>query len=113
MRTANGGSPRERRRLVASTVEVLLGVAAEPGHRVSAPRFVAPETFDRLIAPVFLEALPAHVRKTGARLLEFFATYLPVEERDAERPAAPGQLGCMELPDQRESLANNLHFWAD
>jgi nucleoside-diphosphate-sugar epimerase len=98
---------------LAATVEVLLGVAAETGSPVSAPRFVDPETFDRLIAPVFMEALPAHVRKTVTRLLDFFAAYLALEEAMPSDLPRLAELGVMRLPDSRESLRQSLRFWIE
>jgi nucleoside-diphosphate-sugar epimerase len=97
---------------LAATVDVLLGVAAETGAPVSAPRFVDPETFDRLIAPVFMHALPAHVRKTVTRLLDFFAAYLALEEAMPSDLPRLAEIGVMTLPDSRDSLRQSLRFWA-
>ena len=98
---------------LADTVEVLLGVAAETGSPVSAPRFVDPETFDRLIAPVFMEALPAHVRKTVTRLLDFFAAYLALESAMPSDLPRLAEMGVMTLPDSCESLRHSLRFWVE
>jgi hypothetical protein len=76
------------------------------------PRFVPPDMFDRLIGPVFLDALPVRIRRNVVRMLEFFATYL----RSGEiKPSSLDQLvslGVRPLPDQRESLRNNVKYWA-
>jgi nucleoside-diphosphate-sugar epimerase len=93
---------------VAVAVEVGRGL----GVRVDVPRFVPPEMFDRLIGPVFLDALPGRVRRNVLRMLEFFATYL---QSGQTRPSSLDQLaalGARPLPDPRESLRNSLRYWA-
>ena len=94
---------------------VALGVefARGLGVRVDAPRFVPPDLFDRLIGPVFLEALPAKIRANVVRMLEFFTTYL---QSGQTKPSSLDQLvalGARPLPDQRESLRNSLRYWAE
>jgi hypothetical protein len=76
------------------------------------PRFVPPDLFDRLIGPVFLDALPARIRRNVVRMLEFFRTYL---QDGATKPSSLEQLaplGVSPLPDQRESLRNSVRYWA-
>jgi hypothetical protein len=76
------------------------------------PRFVPPDMFDRLIGPVFLDALPAKIRRNVVRMLEFFTTYLQSGET---KPSSLDQLaafGVSPLPDQRESLRNSVRYWA-
>jgi hypothetical protein len=76
------------------------------------PRFVPPEMFDRLIGPVFLDALPVRIRRNVLRMLEFFATYL---QSGQVKPSSLDQivaLGARPLPDQRDSLRNSLRYWA-
>jgi nucleoside-diphosphate-sugar epimerase len=82
------------------------------GVSIDMPRFVPPEMFDRLIGPVFLEALPGKIRRNVLRMLEFFTTYL---QSGQTKPSSLNQLvalGARPLPDQRESLRNNLQYWA-
>ena len=93
---------------VAVAVEVGRGL----GVGVDVPRFVPPEVFDRLIGPVFLEALPARIRRNVVRMREFFTTYL---QGGQVKPSSLDQLavfGAGPLPDQRESLRNSLRYWA-
>jgi nucleoside-diphosphate-sugar epimerase len=93
---------------VAFVVEFARGL----GVSVDMPRFVPPEMFDRLIGPVFLEALPVKIRRNVVRMLEFFTTYLQSGET---KPSSLDQLvalGARPLPDQRESLRNSLQYWA-
>jgi nucleoside-diphosphate-sugar epimerase len=94
---------------VAVAVEIGRGL----GINVDVPRFVPPDMFDRLIGPVFLDVLPAKIRKNVLRMLEFFTTYLQSGET---KPSSLGQLvalGAGPLPDQPESLRNSLRYWAE
>jgi uncharacterized protein YbjT (DUF2867 family) len=93
-------------------VAVAVEVGRELGVSVDVPRFVPPEMFDRLIGPVFLDALPGKIRRNVLRMLEFFTTYL---QSGQDKPSSLDQLvtlGARPLPDQRESLRNTLLYWA-
>jgi hypothetical protein len=68
--------------------------------------------FDRLIGPVFLDALPAKIRRNVVRMLEFFATYLRSGETKPSSLDQLAALGLRPLPDQRESLRNSVKYWA-
>jgi NAD(P)-dependent dehydrogenase (short-subunit alcohol dehydrogenase family) len=76
---------------------------------VDLPRFVPPETFDRLIGPGFLEALPERIRQSLTHTLEFFTTYLRSGETKPSSLAELAPLGMRALPDQRTSLRTSLH----
>jgi nucleoside-diphosphate-sugar epimerase len=92
----------------ALTVELARGL----GVNIDMPRFVPPDMFDRLIGPVFLEALPGKIRRNVLRMLEFFAVYL---QSGQAKPSSLNQLaalGARPLPDQRESLRNSVRYWA-
>lgn len=93
-------------------VRICVDLARELGVAVDLPRFVPPETFDRLIAPVFLEALPERIRQSVTRILEFFTTYLRSGETMPSSLTALASLGMQPLPDQRESLRTTLQYWA-
>jgi nucleoside-diphosphate-sugar epimerase len=93
-------------------VALCVDVARELGVTVDLPRFVPPELFDRLIGPVFLEALPARIRRSVTSMLEFFATYLRSGETKPSSLEELTALGLRPLPDQRESLRASLLFWA-
>jgi len=72
---------------------------------------VPPDMFDRLIGPVFLDALPDRIRRNVLRMLEFFTTYL---QSGQVKPSSLDQLaalGARRLPDQRESLRNSVQYW--
>ena len=93
-------------------VAVAVEFARSRGVSIDMPRFVPPEMFDRLIGPVFLDALPAMIRRNILRMLEFFTTYL---QSGQTKPSSLDQLvalGARPLPDQRESLRNSLQYWA-
>jgi nucleoside-diphosphate-sugar epimerase len=93
-------------------VGICVDLARELGVAVDRPRFVPPETFDRLIGPVFLEALPERVRRSVTHIMEFFTTYLRSGETKPSSLAALTALGMRPLPDQRESLRSSLRYWA-
>jgi nucleoside-diphosphate-sugar epimerase len=93
---------------VALAVELAHGL----GMNIDMPRFVPPDMFDRLIGPVFLDLLPARIRRNVLRMLEFFTTYL---QSGQIKPSSLDQLvalGARPLPDQRQSLRNSLQYWA-
>ena len=93
-------------------VAVVVEFARALGVSIDMPRFVPPEMFDRLIGPVFFDALPVKIRRNVARMLEFFTTYLQSGET---KPSSLDQLmalGVRPLPDQRESLRNSVKYWA-
>ena len=93
---------------VAVAVELARGL----GVNIDMPRFVPPDMFDRLIGPVFLDALPGRIRRNVLRMLEFFTIYL---QSGQAKPSSLDQLvalGAGPLPDQRESLRNSLRYWA-
>jgi nucleoside-diphosphate-sugar epimerase len=93
-------------------VAVVLEFARGLGVSIDMPRFVPPDVFDRLIGPVFLDALPVKIRQNVVRMLEFFTTYL---QSGDTKPSSLDQLvalGLRPLPDQRESLRNSVKYWA-
>jgi hypothetical protein len=93
-------------------VAVVVQFARALGVSIDVPRFVPPDMFDRLIGPVFLDALPVKVRRNIMRMLEFFTTYLQSGEI---KPSSLDQLvalGVKPLPDQRDSLRNSVKYWA-
>jgi thioester reductase-like protein len=93
-------------------VDVVVATARELDLSVDVPRFVSPELFDRLIGPVFLDALPGKIRRNVVRMLDFFAAYLQSGETKPSSLAELEALGMRPLPDQRESLRASLLYWA-
>jgi nucleoside-diphosphate-sugar epimerase len=103
----------ERALRLDEAIDVTVGYAADLGVHLDTPRFVPPDMFDRLIGPVFLDALPEKIRRSVLRMLEFFATYL---QSGATMPSSLDELarlGAMPLPDQVETLSASLHHWAE
>jgi len=94
-------------------VAVVVEFARTLGVSIDTPRFVPPDMFDRLIGPVFLEALPDRIRRNVVRMLEFFTTYLQSGETKPSSLDQLASLGLRPLPDQRESLRNNVRYWAE
>jgi len=93
-------------------VAVAVEFASSLGVSIDPPRFVPPDMFDRLIGPVFLDALPAKIRRNVVRMLEFFAVYLQSGETKPSSLDQLAALGARPLPDQRASLRNSLRYWA-
>jgi nucleoside-diphosphate-sugar epimerase len=93
-------------------VELCVSLGQRWGLDIDPPRFITPEMFDRLVAPVFLEALPRRMRLVVVRLLEFFAAYLSVESPLPNGSEVLAALGLGALPDARTTLRNSLVYWA-
>jgi nucleoside-diphosphate-sugar epimerase len=91
---------------------VVVEFARSLGVSIDMPRFVPPEMFDRLIGPVFLDALPGKIRRNILRMLEFFTTYLQSGQTKPSSLDQLAALGARPLPDQRESLRNSVRYWA-
>ena len=96
---------------LAQAVDVLIATGRQLGITVDTPRFVSPEQFDRIIAPVFLPELPPTMRTTITRLLDFFAVYLDRHEPMPTSLPTLEQQGITTLPDLAESLRRSLHHW--
>jgi nucleoside-diphosphate-sugar epimerase len=94
------------------SVAVVVELARDLGVRIDMPRFVPPDMFDRLIGPVFLDALPGRIRRNVVRMLEFFSIYLQSGETKPSSLDALVTLGARPLPDQRDSLRSSLQYWA-
>jgi nucleoside-diphosphate-sugar epimerase len=94
-----------------AAVDTLVETAARLGRPVPPPRFVPPELFDRLIAPVFLDALPEEMARTVTRLLDVFSAYLSAGEPMPSSLPALAARGARPLPDPRTALATSLAYW--
>jgi nucleoside-diphosphate-sugar epimerase len=97
---------------LAEGVAVVVEFARGLGVRIDMPRFVPPDMFDRLIGPVFLDALPEKIRRNILRMLEFFTIYLQSGQIKPSSLDQLAALGARPLPDQRESLRNSVRYWA-
>jgi nucleoside-diphosphate-sugar epimerase len=94
-------------------VELCVELGRQWGIEVDIPRFVPPDLFDRLIGPVFFDALPRRMRMVMTRLLEYFASYLSVASPLPQSEELIGILGVGSLPDPRASLEASLSYWAN
>jgi len=93
-------------------VAVVVDFGRRTGTVVDAPRFVPPELFDRLIGPVFMDALPRRIRFTVLKLLEFFTAYLAREGAMPSSLDELARLGAKPLPDSAATMATSLEYWA-
>ena len=98
---------------LARAVAVTVEEGAALGRVVDEPRFVPPDVYDRLFAPVFLDALPRRTRMTVQRLLEFFAAYLAVDGRLPDSHDELAALGARPVGDLEAALRTSLRFWAE
>ena len=97
---------------LAEGVAVVVEFARGLGVPIDMPRFVPPDMFDRLIGPVFLDALPEKIRRNILRMLEFFTIYLQSGQIKPSSLDQLAALGARPLPDQCESLRNSVRYWA-
>lgn len=102
----------ERALTVGQAVSVVVDFGRRIGAPVDAPRFVPPEMFDRLIGPVFLDALPRRIRFTVLKLLEFFTAYLAREEAMPSSLEQLGLTGGRALPEPVATMTASLDYWA-
>jgi hypothetical protein len=72
---------------------------------------VSMDTFERLIRPVFLPALPGHLRRTMRGALQMLQTCL-AQPFPSSLPTLEHTHGLRTLPDQEMTLANNLEYLA-
>jgi len=94
------------------TIALAVEMAGHLGVSIDMPRFIPPDTFNRLFGPVFLDELPPRIRRNVVRFLEFFTTYLQSGQVLPSSLDQLAALGARPLPDQRESLRNSLRHWA-
>ncbi|MGI8807000.1 MAG: SDR family oxidoreductase [Acidimicrobiales bacterium] len=97
---------------VGQAVSVVVDFGRRIGTPVDPPRFVPPEMFDRLIGPVFLDALPRRIRFTVLKLLEFFTVYLAREDAMPSSLEQLGLTGAKALPDSAATMTASLDYWA-
>ncbi len=82
------------------------------GHAIPYPRMVTSDVFDRLIAPVFLPALPAQMQRTINRALRL-SKYLMLEEQlPSSLPELELQLECPLGFSPETVFLRNLEYWA-
>ncbi|MFI0743096.1 SDR family oxidoreductase [Streptomyces sp. NPDC021100] len=89
---------------LGTTVDEVRAAAAELGRPVAPVRFADPDLYERLIVPVFLQAVPAPTRRLMSALVEQLAPYMAVRE--------PFPSDVDELPDQALTLRATVRGWA-
>lgn len=82
------------------------------GRSVPLPKMVSPETFDRLIAPVFLPALPLRNRRVIEQVLPLrrylnISSPFPSSSIDLE-----SKFESCRLPDLERAFKNTLTYWS-
>ncbi len=94
----------QRALTLGSATDVLASLAEGFGRPVCRPRFVPADTYDRLIAPVFLQALPARMRLAIGGLLHQLSAYMAVSE--------PHPTSLAVLPDPAATFELCIRQWA-
>lgn len=94
----------DRALTLGRATDLLRNLAEEFGRPVHPPRFVPADTYDRLIAPVFLQALPARMRLAVGGLLQQLSAYLVV--------ADPYPTSLASIPDPATTFETAVRRWA-
>jgi nucleoside-diphosphate-sugar epimerase len=92
-------------------VEICVAAANAGGNkRVARPRMYSYETFDRLIRPVFFDALPPQMRQSFERAMSV-ARYINIDAPfPSSMPTLEAQFGIV-LPSPDTVLMRNLDHW--
>ena len=96
---------------LGETVDILVRHSFAHGIPIDKPRFVAPDTYHRLIAPVFLEALPRTMRLAVSSLMDLFEDYVSMEEPFPSSLDELAAAGANPPPDFPSSIRHSLDFW--
>ena len=98
---------------LGETVDTVVAHSFTRGAPIQRPRFVAPDTYHRLIAPVFLDALPRTMRMTVTSLMDLFEDYVSVQEPFPSSLDELAAAGANPPPDVRSCIRNSLDYWYD
>lgn len=98
---------------LGDTVDTIVSHSFTRGAPIQRPRFVAPDTYHRLIAPVFLDALPRTMRMTVTSLMDLFEDYVSVQEPFPSSLDELAAAGAEPPPDIRACIRNSLDYWYD
>ncbi len=93
------------------TVDTVVAHSFGRGAPIQRPRFVAPDTYHRLIAPVFLDALPRTMRMTVSSLMDLFEDYVSMPEPFPSSLDDLAAAGGNPPPDIRSSIWSSLDYW--
>jgi len=97
---------------VAQILEEFVGAARAAGRDPIRPRCLSADVYQRLIAPVFLPALPPRQRRLVEGMFDNFAPYIGSSEPlPTSLPELAGR-GLPEPPDLTEALRASLDYWS-
>lgn len=82
-------------------------------HTLELPRFMPPDTIDRLIRPAFMSALSPAIRKRCERLLQVSAYLCISEPFTTSLPELQQRLKLPPLPDLEAAFVQSLNYWAE
>jgi hypothetical protein len=85
---------------------------ARLGVNIHPPKLVGGEVYERLIAPVFLRALPGRVQASVQRVMPLTRYFDIDQPLPSSLPDLRLRLGLTPLPDLRESFERSLAYWA-
>ncbi|TDD79194.1 SDR family oxidoreductase [Actinomadura rubrisoli] len=100
----------ERAIVLQEMIDVMVAVAEDAGAAIAAPRIVPPETYERLIKPVFLPSLPPKLRRVVTGLFEHVAPYIAVR---SPFPSSTELIESLGGPggDPAALLRQTMRFW--
>jgi nucleoside-diphosphate-sugar epimerase len=98
---------------LAQTLDIVVDHAAAGGTAIERPRFVEPDVYHQVIAPVFLPELPRPKRLALSSLADLFLDYLNMSEPFPSSLEELAATGATNLPDPRSSLVACLDYWQD
>ncbi|MET0966298.1 MAG: SDR family oxidoreductase [Nakamurella sp.] len=96
---------------VDQAVQLLVRFARSTGRLIDQPRFVAPDMYHRLIAPVFLDALPRGMRMAVSSLMDLFIDYVSMPEPFPSSLTELAEHGAAATFDAGDNLLASLDFW--
>lgn len=98
---------------LAESLDTVVDHAAAGGVPIERPRFVDPDVYHQVIAPVFLPELPRPKRIALSSLADLFLDYLNMSEPFPSSLAELAAAGATTTPDPRSNLLACLDYWQD
>jgi nucleoside-diphosphate-sugar epimerase len=99
----------------ALTMQQIISIGAEVavnlGYKVAPPKLIHPDTFNRLVRPVFLSAFPKYVQRGLERLAKVTAFMSTEQQFPTSLPKIASDFGWMSLPDVENSFARSFEYW--
>jgi nucleoside-diphosphate-sugar epimerase len=91
--------------------DICLEYSRTLNRQIDPPRFVSPDQFERLIAPVFLPALPSKMRATLSQVTAFFGNFVLSRPFPSSLQQLRADNLIDSLPDFEASLRHSLEYW--